>query len=88
MTSNTIQTLTSDFESFVNITDDEIEFWLARDLQYLLGYSKWDNFKNVLFKAQTACDISGHNISDHFAEVGKMVEIGSCETSPKKLQCL
>jgi len=32
MTANTIQTLTSDFESFVNITDDEVEFWLARDI--------------------------------------------------------
>ena len=77
MTSNTIQTLTTDFESFVNTTDEGIEFWLARDLQHLLGYSKWDNFKNVLFKAQTACEVSGHDMSDHFAEVGKMVEIGS-----------
>ena len=80
MTSNTIQTLTTDFESFINTTDEGIEFWLARDLQHLLGYSKWDNFKNVLFKAQTACEVSGHAISDHFAEVGKMVQIGSGAT--------
>lgn len=80
MTSNTIQTLTSDFESFVQTTDDSIEFWLARDLQHLLGYTKWDNFKNVLFKAQTSCEVSGHLILDHFAEVGKMVEIGSGAT--------
>jgi DNA-damage-inducible protein D len=80
MTSNTIQTLTTNFESFVNNTDEKIEFWFARDLQHLLGYTKWDNFKNVLFKAQTACEISGHNISDHFADIGKMVEIGSGAT--------
>jgi DNA-damage-inducible protein D len=80
MTANTIQTLTSDFESFVNKTDEEIEFWLARDLQHLLGYTKWDNFKNVIFKAQTACEVSGHQILDHFADVGKMVEIGSGAT--------
>ena len=80
MTSNTIQTLTSDFESFVNTTEENIEFWLARDLQYLLGYTKWDNFKNVIFKAQTACEVSGHNIIDHFPDVGKMVEIGSGAT--------
>ena len=80
MTSNTIQTLTSDFESFVNVTDENIEFWLARDLQHLLGYSKWDNFKNVLSKAKTSCEVSGHKISDHFAEVGKMVQIGSGAT--------
>lgn len=75
MTSNTIQTLTSNFESFVNTTDEKIEFWLARDLQHLLGYTKWDNFKNVLFKAQTACEVSGHEIKDHFAEVGKTIEM-------------
>ena len=75
MTSNAIQILTTDFESFVNTTDDGIEFWLARDLQYLLGYTKWDNFKNVLFKAQTACEVSGHEINHHFAEVGKTIEM-------------
>lgn len=80
MTANTIQTLTSDFESFVNVTDENVEFWLARDLQHLLGYTKWDNFKNVILKAKTACEVSEHSILDHFAEVGKMVEIGSGAT--------
>ena len=75
MTSNTIQTLTSNFESFVNTTDEKIEFWFARDLQHLLGYTKWDNFKNVLFKAQTACEVSGHEIEHHFADVGKTIEM-------------
>ncbi len=55
------------------MTDDGVAFWLARDLQNLLGYEKWDNFQNVISKAKTACDISGQNISDHFADVGKMV---------------
>ncbi|MCX6051149.1 MAG: DNA damage-inducible protein D [Campylobacterales bacterium] len=75
MTANTIQTLTSDFESFVNKTDENVEFWLARDLQHLLGYTKWDNFKNVILKAKTACEVSGHDIDDHFAEVGKTIEM-------------
>ena len=75
MTSNTIQILTDNFESFVNKTDEKIEFWLARDLQHLLGYTKWDNFKNVLFKATTACEVSGHEIDHHFAEVGKTIEM-------------
>ena len=75
MTSNTIQILTDNFESFVNKTDEKIEFWLARDLQHLLGYTKWDNFKNVLFKAKTACEVSGHEIDHHFAEVGKTIEM-------------
>ena len=80
MTKDIIHTLTTDFESFVNKTADEVEFWLARDLQHLLGYTKWDNFKNVIFKAKTACEVSGYEVSDHFADVGKMVEIGSRAT--------
>lgn len=80
MTKVTIETLTSDFESFVQQTEDGVEFWLARDLQHLLGYSKWDNFKNVISKAKTACDVSGHDSADHFADVGKMVTIGSGAT--------
>jgi DNA-damage-inducible protein D len=42
-----------------------------------LGYTKWDNFKNVIFKTKTACEVSKQEVLDHFAEVGKMVQIGS-----------
>lgn len=72
-----IYKLTENFEDFLHQTEDSVEFWFARDLQHLLGYEKWDNFQNVISKAKTACEISEQNISDHFAEVGKMVEIGS-----------
>lgn len=72
-----VHKLTENFEDFLHKTEDGIEFWLARDLQHLLGYGKWDNFQNVISKAKTACEISGQNIADHFADVGKMVEIGS-----------
>ncbi|MFT6835450.1 MAG: DNA-damage-inducible protein D [Francisellaceae bacterium] len=72
-----IQTLTATFEGHAQHTETGIEFWLARDLQHLLGYGKWDNFLSVISKAKTACEISGHSISDHFADVGKMVELGS-----------
>lgn len=75
-----IHSLTKNFEDFANQTDDRVEFWLARDLQHLLGYTKWDNFQNVISKAKTACEVSGQDISDHFADVGKMVEIGSGAT--------
>lgn len=75
MTPDIIQDLTSSFESFVNTTEEGIEFWLARDLQHLLGYTKWDNFKNVVFKAKTACEVSGYDIEDHFADVGKTIEM-------------
>lgn len=72
-----IYSLTNNFESFAHKTDDGLEFWFARDLQYLLGYSKWENFQNVISKAKTACEISGHGVNDHFPDIRKMVSIGS-----------
>lgn len=72
-----IQTLTTTFEGHAQRTENGVEYWLARDLQHLLGYGKWDNFQGVLSKAKTACELSGHAIADHFADVGKMVELGS-----------
>lgn len=72
-----IQTLAKTFEDYVNITENNVEFWFARDLQHLLGYTKWDNFLKVINKAKTACEASNNEIIDHFAEVGKMVQLGS-----------
>lgn len=80
MESEIINSLTYNFESVSNQTEDGIHFWFARDLQQLLGYTKWDNFKNVILKAKTACELSNQNILDHFADVGKMVQIGSGAT--------
>lgn len=53
------------------------EFWLARDLQGLLGYAKWENFARVIDKAAISCRTAGHDPGDHFLEVRKMVELGS-----------
>ncbi|MGO2354790.1 MAG: DNA damage-inducible protein D [Marinomonas foliarum] len=77
MKNDMIHTLTENFEGHAQQTDNGIEYWLARDLQHLLGYSKWDNFLNAISKAKTACEVSDHDITDHFADVGKMVELGS-----------
>lgn len=68
-----IHSLTDSFEAHAQLTEGGIEFWLARDLQHLLGYTKWDNFLNVVSKAKTACEVSGHAVSDHFADVGKTI---------------
>ncbi|CRL65008.1 DNA damage-inducible protein D [Proteus vulgaris] len=72
-----IQMLTTTFEGYAQQTENNVEYWLARDLQHLLGYGKWDNFVSVISKAKTACEVSGHVTTDHFADVGKMVELGS-----------
>ena len=67
------------FKQFENICYDYkgIECWSARELQLLLGYSKWDNFLRVIEKAKIAVEGTGIKASDHFAEIGKMVGLGS-----------
>jgi DNA-damage-inducible protein D len=72
-----IHSLTNNFESFVHKTEEGIEFWLARDLQQLLGYTEWRNFYKVILKAKTACELSEQSIVDHFVYINKMVQIGS-----------
>ena len=70
-----IQSLVANFESYAKKTEEGVEFWLARDLQQLLGYDKWDNFLNVISKAKIACENTGHLVSDHFADVGKTIQM-------------
>ena len=65
------------FESIRHTLDDGTEFWYARELQEALEYTKWQNFLKVIEKAMTACSNSGNSTADHFAEVRKMVTIGS-----------
>lgn len=68
------------FESIKRINEYNEEFWYARDLQVVLKYTKWGNFKKVIQKAKEACKNSDINVDDHFADVGKMVELGSNST--------
>ncbi len=77
MEKDTINTLTENFESHAQQTENGIEYWLARDLQHLLGYSEWRNFTGVITKAKTACEVSNYDTSDHFVDVTKMVDLGS-----------
>jgi len=73
-----VRTLTDNFEAHAQQTEGGVEYWLARDLQHLLGYTEWRNFSStVISKAKTACEVSGHLVSDHFVDVNKMVDLGS-----------
>ncbi|MDX1908366.1 MAG: DNA damage-inducible protein D [Bacteroidia bacterium] len=64
------------FEAACYLIEDT-ECWSARELQSILGYAKWDNFLNAIEKAKTACEGAGEKVAHHFADVGKMVGIGS-----------
>ena len=63
-----------------DIKDDEdntIEVWYARELQQVLGYSRWENFVVAIGRAMESCKTLGINVDDHFREVTKMVQLGS-----------
>lgn len=72
-----IQSLSESFEDHANSTDSGVEFWFARDIQYLLGYSDWRNFQKVVVKAKISCESSDNISEDHFVDINKMVNIGS-----------
>ena len=71
-----IQRLHKNFKDYVHIQDG-VEFWFARDLQKLLGYTQWRNLLKVIEKAKESCKNSNREIPDYFADVRKMVVIGS-----------
>lgn len=76
MKSEEINNLFSQFEAAASELEG-VEFWSARELQCLLGYSKWENFEKAIKKAKDACVNAGELIANHFPDVRKMVEIGS-----------
>ena len=76
MEKETINRLNKTFEESA-YEQDNIEYWLARELQFLLGYSDWRNFLNAIDKAKESCKSSNNKPSDHFVDITKMVSIGS-----------
>jgi DNA-damage-inducible protein D len=54
-----------------------VDYWLARELQKLLGYAEWRNFTNSINKAKESSETTGEAVSDHFVDINKMVQIGS-----------
>ncbi len=64
------------FEDIKHIDEYGNEYWLARELQKVLGYSQWRRFKNTVSKAKTSCNNSNVRVEDHFANIGKMINLG------------
>jgi len=76
MNKEIIELLKKRFEDSAHKTDN-VEFWLARDLQILLGYVEWRKFQGVIEKAKESCANSGYATSDHFVNAAKKVQLGS-----------
>jgi DNA-damage-inducible protein D len=65
------------FENIKHINEYGQEIWYARELQLVLEYARWENFSKAIERAKKACENTGYDVSDHFREVTKMVEVGS-----------
>lgn len=76
MKPSVIAQLLSQLEKLVQVEfESGVEFWLARDLQSVLGYTNWQNFCKVVESAATACKTSGHKVSDQFTEFSKLIAV-------------
>lgn len=73
---NTAPESQTPFEEVKQVDADGEEYWLARDLMPIFEYSTWQKFKNVLLKAQIACENSGYNPEEHFIETSRSSSLG------------
>lgn len=76
MKANEIQELFNSFES-IAIEYEGVECWSARELSSALGYAQYRNFLPVIERAKEACSNAGESVPDHFADIRKMVTLGS-----------
>ena len=74
MVKGTIIKLNKRFEEYA-YEQDGIEYWLARELQELLGYADWRNFLNAVNKAKESCETTGEAVSDHFVDITKTIQM-------------
>ena len=83
METEVIQVLQNQFDAISQrIPGEDVEFWLARDLQEPLGYARWENFQTAIKRAIESCETTGYEPSNHFRGVTKMVKLGSGAERP------
>lgn len=71
-----IERLHQSFEEIAH-TENGVTYWLARELQPLLEYARWESFESVIERAKLACKNADQPVENHFRHVTKMVSIGS-----------
>ena len=76
MDKKTIMTMKKAFDDIMHTTEDGgVEFWYARELMECLGYATWRRFRDAVERAKESCKSAGIEVSDHFADVGKMIDL-------------
>lgn len=75
MKTEIIKDFTNNFDDHSQTTENGIEFWFARDLQHLLGYSEWRNFFKVITKAKISCEATENAVYNHFVDVNKTIKM-------------
>ena len=79
MDKSRIASLTQGFDS-ISHQEQQVEYWLARELQPMLGYKTWENFETAIKRAIDSVVSTDIEPLDHFREVTKMVQLGSGAT--------
>ncbi len=72
------------FEDIKHIDENGIEYWTARELFPLLGYSRWESFDEVIKRSAKSALNAGQIVENHFQQLTKMVDIGSSSKRPIK----
>ena len=65
------------FEEIKHLNENGNEYWDARELMKILGYTKWENFNKVIEKAKIACIQSSNLTHEHFPDVRKVLDVGN-----------
>ena len=68
------------FEDIKHIDEDSHEYWMAREIQNILGYNQWRSINDLIERAKVACQESKYNVDDHFAVQRKMIKLAKGAT--------